>query len=818
MNKADVEFTVGLNTSPAEQKLDEFYKKINNKRNTFQILDTNLSNEPSDIIPTPPKNIKTTNDFGDNLPITSITRDLEKIISYMHYRSQGVSGWRYAGYSNANEQKRIGYDNLPSKDTLPTYEQNRVSGWKYAGYSSTEQKKLAYDNLPELSVGSKLQDTIEFIYEQQESPKWRYAGSSRAKSVYEDFENLGKQPLLLEDKTSEKINYVNHPWKDKRMEEINKKDNVELKEKLLLWSKILLTIYAIKKVISGLVKAWKFSTDTVTSRNANINEESGFFSTDPIGAMRTNIDRTRAILYAGIRNLGDNAPVSKAGLDYTANKFTEMWTAAMSGRNVDARTTIDAQRLKEFFGLDLTVAGLLTGEREGKTATDIQLDAMKKIEQNLTKLNEADEITKGQVIDSLKNILGEETINAIIANYNKNLKLDTQDLKLTVAERIFEAGSSALSPQDLTEKTTLAVTALSDFKDSLETLKNTIVVDFAPAFSSVTKTMTTFVDWLNRVMTKKKGDKDETGAFISDVTPEAIGSARQINWIAKTADQGNIFGSKSNRAIKANDLLKTATNANDILDAIYLINPFVQTEGDIENLKSRKFIREAGEALLKGDIDSNSSNPYIRKIANYQYGELTGAEAFKLAFSRGEFGNINEMGFLQSLLLSPESFEDKSVADFLPKNYEKLEGKKKDDAYQKALKALEKYTYYKNQKKYAAINQFMETNEFGKWVTESFGEGGEFDLKENESIAGYLFNPKSYNTPDEYYNALKSLKESFDANNWGREYIQSFELPSKESLAGSDKKLDFGEVRFKIILTDQGENVIGSKELVGSVQ
>lgn len=818
MNRADVEFTVGLNTSPAEQKLDDFYKKIDKKRNALQFLDINLNNEPSDIIPNTPKNIKTTNDFENNLPVSSITRELEKIVSYMHYRSQGVSGWRYAGYSNASEQKRIGYDNLPSNDILPTYEQNRVSGWRYAGYSSTEQKKLAYDNLPEFSVGNKLQDTIEIMHERQEIPGWRYAGSSRTKNAYEDFENLGKQPLLLEDKTSDKVNYTNHPWKNRHMEEINKNDNIELKNKLFLWAKILTVVYAIKKVIGGLAKIWKFATETVSSRNANINEELGFFSTDPIGAMNANVDKTRSILYAGIRNMGANTPVSKAGLDYTANKFTEMWTAAMSGRNVDARTTIDVQRLKDFFGIDLTVAGLLTGEREGKTATDIQIDAMEKVEQNLAKLNEQNDVTKGQIIDSLKNVFGEEMINAIVANYNKNLKIDTSDLKLTIAGRLLEAGSSAISPQDLTEKTTLAVTALADFKDSLEVLKNTIVVDFAPAFTSVTKTMTTFVDWLDRVMTKKKGDKDETGAFFSDIAPESIGSARQTNWIAKTADQGNIFGSKSSRAIKANTLLKNAKNANDILDAIYLINPLVQTEGGVENLKSRKFIREAGEALIKGNLDPNSSNPYIRKIANYQYNGLTGLEAFKLAFSRGEFGNINEMGFLQSLLFSPDNFKDKSVTDFLPKNYDKLSEEKKAKAYEKALKALEAYNFNKNKKKYAAINQFMETDEFGRWVTEFFGEGGEFDLKENESIANYLFDPKSYSTPDEYYDALKSLKESFDVNNWGREYIQSFELPSKESLAGSDKKLDFGEVRFKLILTDQGENVIGSKEIVGSVK
>ena len=41
-----------------------------------------------------------------------------------------------------------------------------------------------------------------------------------------------------------------------------------------------------------------------------------------------------------------------------------MWSSAMAGRNVDSRTAIDVQRLKDFFGIDLTAEGLFTGKRE----------------------------------------------------------------------------------------------------------------------------------------------------------------------------------------------------------------------------------------------------------------------------------------------------------------------------------------------------------------------------------------------------------------------------------------------------------------------
>ena len=76
------------------------------------------------------------------------------------------------------------------------------------------------------------------------------------------------------------------------------------------------------KVIEGLVKLGSLSLILQPSRNTNINQESGFFSTDPVGALNSNIDRTRPSLYAGIRNMGANAPVSKAGLDYMTTRIT----------------------------------------------------------------------------------------------------------------------------------------------------------------------------------------------------------------------------------------------------------------------------------------------------------------------------------------------------------------------------------------------------------------------------------------------------------------------------------------------------------------
>ena len=74
-----------------------------------------------------------------------------------------------------------------------------------------------------------------------------------------------------------------------------------------------------------------------------------------------------------------------------------------------------------------------------------------------------------------------------------------------------------------------------------------------------------------------------------------------------------------------------------------------------------------------------------------------------------------------------------------------------------------------------------------------------------------------YNTADEYYNAIASFRDIFMDSKMGREYVQSFNLPSKEELAGEDRVLDFGEVVFTVKLTDESGTVLSSRRVEGVV-
>jgi hypothetical protein len=752
MNKADVEFTVGLNTSPAEEQLDRLFEKMRYPGNANH-TDPFLQFHENENLPyvyggrnsvPPSANINTTFNNSSNLPIARKAMELADAIRIVYSRmNEALSGYRYAGSSVWNEQKRIGFDNLPTT-----------------------------------SAGNKIQEAVSYVFEQKALPGWKYAGSSTADSIYDEFEDLhvyddyGNSNVPPKNPTFTNPSADGNDTPEEQGKDIvsqNKKDNDELKEKLLLWGKILSTIYAIRKVLQGLSKLWKFATDTVSGVNSNINEEHGFFSTDPEGALRANTDKTRAMLYAGVRNMGENAPVSKAGLDYASNKITEMWTSAMSGRNVDARTTIDVQRLKDFFGIDLSVAGLLTGEREGKTATDIQIDMMDKVEKQISKLAEADEITKGQVIDSLKNILGDELVNAIVANANKNLKIDATDLKLTLAERIMQNGGTAIASGDLTQSTEKSIKALSALNTEIGKLKNTLVQELSPAFVTVTETLADIVDWLNRKMNKVDGEKNAIGEVKAKVSIASLTNdeySRYRNFKQEEDDKKNKYKDKDNTVrnlLKSGDPLK-------ILEALYLSQPEVKSAADIENLGIKQQEIEVGNAFKNayktGKFDPNSTNPLIKALAEHPYTNpddgrtYYGYEAFTQELATNP--NIGwDDPFISRLLTNPENMDE----------YEMLI----------AMRNM------------ASLNPAVR-NAFSK----EFDKGGTFDFGTTMAMIPYLYSTRMLGSPEEQFKAFQVLaQESYKVLD------NVVNLDVKHNDKNGNGKIDAGEIELTVILKDQ---------------
>lgn len=767
MNKSDIEFTVGLDTSPAEQKLSKFLTDVQSHKNRVQKLLDNPTQYSEQAYQSKLEKLETMqNRYGiDRVNINSNVPNND----YHRFMNLQNAVARYE-----REMNKIFERGNSVISVANAYSNQKNTRDAHPGMFDERMKSVTDMELQRLEV-----------LRQQRI----------AQGSYETWKNLTSNNTLAlpapASKTSEtKADDSKSPVEQiKDVTEGDKKDNNELKEKLVLWGKIGASIYAIKKVISGLAKLWKFGAETVTSSNANLKQDLGFFSVDPVGAMRANTDATRGMIYAGIRNLGENSPVSKEGFDYTAQKFTEIWTAAMSGRDVDTRTAIDVQRLKDYFGIDLSASALLTGQREGKTATDVQLDVMKKVEKQLDKLNNADETTKGQLIDSLKNVLGEEMINAIVSNYNKNLRIDKQDLQLTVAERLEQAGGSTLHTRDFTEKTEMAVFALGQLKNSLEELKGTLVEDLAPAFVSATNAVTSFVSWVNKKMTQKVQDS---------VTPGNAGSGIILNKGLKETDEGKVFETVSDKKTKAKEGIKSAKNANEFLDALYWLNPNIVTEGDIENIKLRQYVDDAYDALANGTLDPNSKNPFEAYLANYEYKGKKGIEALKLAEQKGVFGRGRKSG---------QWIFRKAIRG------ERLQRPKREDYWDNVVGTAK---YNADVSEYQGwYDFFINSSLVSEFNKSEFGEGGASDWDMSKGLFNYFVNPDYFETADEWYDALSEYKKQMEESGYGKEYWKYFNLPSKESLWGEDMHLDFGEVVFTIQTTDG--RVIQSQRMTGEI-
>ena len=787
MNKADVEFTVGLNTSPAERQLDLLDKKVKASSHIYSQVFKDMGPGGFKMVGQPYQN-------GNNFGVPSV-QVLERSLSTVTNAME-----RFARIAEIMAARMVNLmvnfttvDKPYSSTPRTIYATNNVAGYlpyntspNIRPWSPTEyytraqvnaindpnkvfdylmQKRMAEQNNPYMGVYG----TFNNLHSSQ--------GASGMYDIWKGlFGNRGLLALPAPLQTSE--DNKTQEEQSKEVFEEDKKDNDELKHKLKLWGGILATVYSLKKVLEGLSKIWKFGAETVSNVNSNINEESGFFSTDPEGALRANSDKTRALLYAGIRNMGENAPVTKSGMDYATSKITEMWTAAMSGRNVDARTTIDVQRLKDFFGIDLSVAGLLTGEREGKTATDIQLDMMEKVEKQISKLAEADEIEKGQVIDSLKNILGNELIDAIVANANKNLKIENPELRVTLGEILMQHGGSAVPAGNLTEPTTEAVKSISELNDAIQQLKNTLVTQFGPAFSAVTKALTNGIEWINEKLNKVEGEKNALGEVKNKVSLASLTSneySRYRNFKQKENDEKDKYKDKEK-------LIRDALRDKDpikILDALYLAQPETKSAADIENLMIKQQEVTVGDYLSQGYFDPNSDNPIIKALANkpyyYKGVKYTGYDAFKMELGTGE--NLSwDTDDIKRLFYN---YEDMS-------EYERL----------------------------LAIRNFVKLNPDARNAfTLGFDKGGAFDFNTDMGIFKYLYGIKNFGSYDEQYQALKALsKESYKVLD------NTVNMDTTWNDLNKNGKVDMGEVEVTLVVKDQYGTIITKKDIQGELQ
>lgn len=785
MNKGDIEFTIGLNTSPAEQELYSLGEKMKSTAHIY----SNVFKDVGQGFSTVGSPYQNSNNYG--VPSTQVLQKslavtenaINKFARTVEQVSMRMVNFTTVGSPYTSNPRVIYSQPANIAGYLPGSTSSNIRTW-FPSEHYTHSQAEAINN------PNKIFDYLVAKRKAEQSTENPYTGVydtfsrlNNPQGMYETWKNIfgRKKPLGLpapfakkdEEQSSQSEN-------EKDLLETNKKDNTELSDKLVKWGKIYAIVKLIKKTIDAMVKAWKWEAKNVTEINSNLNQEHGFFSTDPIGALRANSDKTRAMAYATIRNMGVNAPVSAGALDYGAKKISDVWQAAMSGREVDERTSIDVQRVKDVLGADLSVAGLLTGEREGKTATDFQFDLMQKFETALPQIMKMNEVEQGQIFDSIRNLLGDDLVNAIVANANKNLKIDATDLKVTLAERLQGYGGTAIPSMNVTDATAKSVDSMSKLTEAWNQLKQIIEVRVTPAFTAFADRMTRFVNWLSKIFNKHEGMKNAAGELmfantIAGLTNNGINYYKGVK--QGSEDKKDIF---LNRTRDARDLLKRASKEkgwkayDDVVSAAFLSQPELETAQDIENLGIGAIYKVVGDRIINGNLNSKSSNPIERAIATFEYKGKKGLEAFKLKGQTEETNWWNDS--VNRLFSNPQDMSETE-----------------------RLQAL----YY-----------FQKNNPVVKEAySNAFKEGGAYDYNTDMNIGSYLRSFALLMSPQDqltyYKDMMKQLSTTLD---------NAVEIEPIWKDSNKNGIIDAGEIQVTVNVKDQNGNTLKKETVAGNYQ
>ena len=781
MNKADVEFTVGLNTSPAERQLDNLEKRMRSSTHIYNDVFKDVG-QGFRMVGQP---YQSGNNFGVpsvqvlERSLSTVTNAMERFARIVETMSVRMVNFTTVGnpytstprtiYASNNVAGYLPYNTSPNiKPWSPTeyYTRAQVNAINDPNkvFDYLMQKRRAEQNNPYMGV----YDRFNSIH-----------SSQGASGMYDIWKGLfGKRGLLaLPSPLQKSEDNKTQEEQSKEVFEEDKKDNDELKHKLKLWGSILATVYSLKKVLEGLSKLWKFGAETISNANSNINEESGYFSVDPEGALKANSYKTRAMIYAGIRNMGKNTPVSKSGFDYSASKITDVYEAAMSGRNVDQRTTTDIQRLNDYLGIDLTPASLLTGIRNGKTATDFELDIMDKFETQISEIAKYDEITKGQIYDSLRNVLGDEMVNAIVANSNKNLRISDPNQRMLLSELLISKGGTAIPSGNLTESTDSAVKSIGELNEAVSKLKNTLVTELSPAFVVFTDTLSGIINWINRKLNKVSGTKDAKGQQVYRTSVASLtDEVKTYSWYKQTGkkDSKDKFENKDARVAK--DM--QSKDAYDLLEALWLSQPEAVSAEDIEGLGIEATQSIIGKGLINGGFDENSQNPVVKALANYER-----------VFNGVTYRGYNAIK--QEAMLGLNGMNDTWFRDFFknPSNYTE-------------------------EQQLEVVNNILKNHpEIYSQMVKAFSEGGALDYGTGKNVARYLLNPAFYSSADEMFAFISEMKKQ------APEVLDNtFDIDPTWKDTNKNGKIDFGEVGITLVVKDQYGTEIHRENITSAVQ
>lgn len=498
MKDSDIEFSVGLNISPAEQNLNNLFKDTQTAHNRLQKL---LNEQPSSLV------------------YESKLRKLENIMT-----RYGVFSVSQANSSQMPKNEFYRFRKL--FNAVKAYERNERK------YNDITTKILSsvhqYQSLS--AKPTPFQETFKQSQLKEREQKEIY--SPKAHGMYDIWKKIVNKPTMLAlpapaqtnkavdgekvvteekiEKTKEKTNEEN-----KGVTKEIKKQHRGLLDNLAKWLKIYAVIRLVHRAINTAINLWK-DFGNVSSETFNITrDQSGKFFADPVGTMRSGIDFTRARIRAGLRAWASaGSPLLNVdAIDTASASLVSVANRAMSGNEVDKNKAIAAQAMFDTLGTILNSEMILTGNTQGYSYTDLVVDLMDKFETFMSdpkKWESLGTVKQNQFMQYMSDLLGVDIPNAVVQNVKLNQQMKDPSAKKTLLEHILGVSDSVNTFGNIGQNATLASESLATFKDALSGLKRTLVNQYTPQFVAATGLLTKGIKKLQGIIDE---DEDENSFF-----------------------------------------------------------------------------------------------------------------------------------------------------------------------------------------------------------------------------------------------------------------------------------------------------------------
>lgn len=460
MQNTDIEFTIGLNTSPAEQKLNNLFNDAGTARKRLQkVLNSGTSSQVYESKLN--KLDKLIGRAGSN-PSNMSKADYNRFINL---RNDIARYERITGKFSSSASKVLNQVNKYSEN------KNGVDPF-LKNIAQTDRLSKYYGG------GHDLLTKYNKAYTQGVFEKWK--ALTTPSNVLALPAPLSQEEKKLDSKHSitskmnEDLKKIRKEKKETVQEE--KALNREHDAGIIKLFKITSILYGIKKLIQGIGKLWRFEVNTNLATTARDVQEKGFFSTDARNALRSNTNKERASIARGLQYMGQAAPFQMGDLDSAVKALQDLRLKAMSGQGIkDDQRVISLDRLTRRLGLNWNVGQMLSNPN--LDLTGMLVDLSDAIERYLPKLDKLKDIDKNLTINDMLTVLGDKLMDAVVYHANYNARTGGAQ---TMMEETKKTGSTVNLPIDYTK-------AGKDFADA-----------FAKSVASSDLLKTAFSAWIKK--------------------------------------------------------------------------------------------------------------------------------------------------------------------------------------------------------------------------------------------------------------------------------------------------------------------------------